>query len=112
MNEFLRPAAVSSKRGCFATEDHADRFTATKKNGTSAETYIEPQTPVNRFTVALPSQNSQSLAQPPMPRNGLPHSEASSWTWDRNAAMVSGLLKKVSAKKHSFHILQEESPGA
>jgi hypothetical protein len=27
-----------------------------RKNGTNAETYGEPQTPVNRFTVALPSE--------------------------------------------------------
>jgi len=56
MNEFLRPAAVSSKRGRFAAEDHADRLTVAKKNGTSAETYGEPQTPVNRFAVALSSE--------------------------------------------------------
>src|SRR5712664_3037214 len=56
MNEFSRPAAVSSKRGRFAAEDHADRFTVAKKNGASAETYGEPQTPVNRFAVALSSE--------------------------------------------------------
>jgi hypothetical protein len=53
VNEFLRPAAVSRKNGPFAADYYADRFTVAKKNGTSAETYGEPQTPVNRFAVAL-----------------------------------------------------------
>src|SRR5712664_3377132 len=52
----LRPAAVSKKNGRVTAEDHADRFTVAKKNGTSAETYGEPQTPVNRFAVALSSE--------------------------------------------------------
>src|SRR5437899_11189741 len=39
-----------------AADYHADRFTVAKKNGTSAETYGEPQTPVNRFAVALSSE--------------------------------------------------------
>jgi hypothetical protein len=52
VNEFLRPATVSRKAGPVAAEDHTNRFTVAKKNGTSAETYGEPQTPVNRFAVA------------------------------------------------------------
>ena len=56
MDEFLRRTAVSQKNGRFAAEGHADRFTVAKKNGTSAETYGEPQTPINRFAVALPSE--------------------------------------------------------
>jgi hypothetical protein len=56
MDEFLRRRAVSGKNGCFAAENHADRFTVAKKNGTCAETYGEPQTPINRFAAALPSE--------------------------------------------------------
>jgi hypothetical protein len=60
MDEFLRRTAVSEKNGRFAAEDHADRFTVAKKYGTSAETYGEPQTSVNRFAVALPSELPES----------------------------------------------------
>jgi hypothetical protein len=56
MDEFLRRAAVSAKNGRTAAEDHADRFTVAQKNGTSAETYGEPQTPINRLAAALPSE--------------------------------------------------------
>src|SRR5712664_2798396 len=56
VNEFLRPAAVSRTNGPVAADYHVDRFTVAKKNGTSAETYGEPQTPVNRFAVALSSE--------------------------------------------------------
>src|ERR1700730_9186071 len=52
----LRPRAASGNSGRLAAEDRADRFTVAKINGTSAETYGEPQTPVNRFAVALPSE--------------------------------------------------------
>jgi hypothetical protein len=60
VNEFLRSAAVLGKNGPFAAEDRANRFTVAKKNGTSAETYGEPQTPVNRFAVALSSELPES----------------------------------------------------
>src|SRR6266481_10029750 len=56
MDEILRPAAVSKKNSPFVADYHADRFTVAKKNSTSAETYGEPQTPVNRFAVALSSE--------------------------------------------------------
>src|SRR6266850_2401767 len=71
MDEILRPAAVSRTNGPVAAEDRADRFTVAKKNGTNAETYGEPQTPVNRFAVALSSELPPSLAQPYLGRNGL-----------------------------------------
>jgi hypothetical protein len=53
-----------------AADDHAYRFTVAQKNGTSAETYGEPQTPSTVSRLHFP-QNFQSLAQPPTSRNGL-----------------------------------------
>src|SRR6266849_580706 len=44
MDEFLRRKAVSENDGRITAENHMDRGTAAKKNGTSAETYGEPQT--------------------------------------------------------------------
>src|SRR6266851_1510457 len=44
MDEFLRRKAVSESDGRMTAEDHMDRSTAAEKNGTSAETYGEPQT--------------------------------------------------------------------
>jgi len=53
----LRRRAVSENAGRFAAalyggrvaaEHHANRGTVAKKNGTSAETYGEPQTPAER----------------------------------------------------------------
>jgi hypothetical protein len=71
VNEFLRSAAVSRKNGPVAAEGTANRFTVAKKNGTSAETYGEPQTPVTTASRLHFHLNSPSLAQPPMSRNGL-----------------------------------------
>src|SRR6266852_9720031 len=66
-----------------AAEVHADRFTVAKKNGTSAETYGEPQTPVNRFAVALSSELPEFSTAVVAAKRVIPHSGASScvrWT--------------------------------
>src|SRR5712664_1114160 len=74
----LRPAAVSKKNGRVTAEDHADRFTVAKKNGTSAETYGEPQTPVNRFAVALSSELPEFNTAAYAAKRVIAHSEATS----------------------------------
>src|SRR5713226_3837835 len=60
-----------------AAEVHADRFTVAKKNGTSAETYGEPQTPVNRFAVALSSELPEFSTAVLAAKRVSPHSGAS-----------------------------------
>jgi hypothetical protein len=61
-----------------AAEVHADRFTVAKKNGTSAETYGEPQTPVNRFAVALSSELPEFNTAAHAAKRVIAHSEATS----------------------------------
>src|SRR5713226_3458003 len=56
-----------------AAEVHADRFTVAKKNGTSAETYGEPQTPVNRFAVALSSELPEFSTAAHAAKRVIPH---------------------------------------
>ncbi len=76
MDEILRPAAVSKKNSPFVADYHADRFTVAKKNSTSAETYGEPQTPVNRFAVALSSELPEFSTAVLAAKRVIPHTGA------------------------------------
>jgi hypothetical protein len=93
MGEFLRPSAVRRKTALLGPKISLTDLQSPRKNGTNAETYGEPQTPVNRFTVALPSELPEfSTAANSAKRVMLQFKAASSNSIDFRPAEVWGAL--------------------
>ena len=71
MNEFLQRRAVFEKTAGLRPMITRTDVQSPRKTAPVRRLTVNRKTPINRFAAALFPQNFQSLAQPPIPRNGL-----------------------------------------